>query len=153
MRWRVMTWAQRPWTTKCSHSQGHSSPESRTVWLELSPRNETSRAWKLTRSGSAAYRLDFSIQEMRLEFMRSSRSVFARGRRGSSGVEPSIGRRNSLGIQAVYRAQGDTIRADGAEESRHLREQADPVVARRRAPERARRRDRSPFVDLVPQHR
>src|SRR5690348_4335465 len=93
-----MTWEQRPCTWKWSHSQFHSSPERRIRWVPLSPRKDTSRFWNWTRSGSAAYRFAFSILEMRLEFMSSSRSVFARGRRGSSGVEPSIGRPISLGI-------------------------------------------------------
>src|SRR6266571_7285568 len=80
-----MTWVQRPWTTKWSHSHDHSSPERRIRWVPLSPRKDTSKAWNWTRSGSAAYRFAFSILEMRLEFMSSSRSVFAPFPDGASG--------------------------------------------------------------------
>src|SRR5438477_2161203 len=80
-----MTWVQRPCTTKWSHSHDHSSPERRIRWVPLSPRKDTSRAVNWTRSGSAAYRFAFSILEMRLEFMSSSRSVFAPFSYGASG--------------------------------------------------------------------
>src|SRR5213593_3698342 len=64
-----MTCAHRPEVRKCSHSQDHSSPWSETLWEPLSPRNRISNSWKVIRWGSSAYRLAFSILEMRLEYI------------------------------------------------------------------------------------
>src|SRR5207249_7267038 len=63
-----MTCAHRPEVRKCSHSQDHSSPWSETLWEPLSPRNRISNSWKVIRWGSSAYRLAFSILEMRLAY-------------------------------------------------------------------------------------